>query len=108
MAGVAVPAARSQRAARLHEVAARALTETLASGCSSDEFVRGFTGVDDEETRLLLVNMREQAQEALRNNVLVRAAVPGPFPPTPNRGRLMADRAQRAHALTSIEPSHAG
>lgn len=63
----------SQRAARLHEVATRALTETLAAGCSGDEFVLGFTGVDDEETRLLLLNMREQTQAALRDNVLVRA-----------------------------------
>ena len=63
----------SRRAARLHEVATRALTETLAAGCSGDEFVLGFTGVDDEETRLLLLNMREQTQAALRDNVLVRA-----------------------------------
>ena len=63
----------SRRAARLHEVATRALTETLAAGCSGDEFVHGFAGVDEEETRLLLLNMREQTQAALRDNVLVRA-----------------------------------
>ena len=37
------------------------------------EFVHGFAGVDEEETRLLLLNMREQTQAALRDNVLVRA-----------------------------------
>jgi hypothetical protein len=41
----------SQRATRLHEVATRALTETLAAGCSGDEFVlvdvRNLEGICD-------------------------------------------------------------
>jgi len=69
MAACAPSEVPSLRAARLREVASRALTETIASGCSAEEFANGFAGLSVEH-RALLLNMHEQAQTSLRESTL--------------------------------------